>query len=63
MTGIEGTWHKSSYSNSTGECVEAANMGDPGMAMRDTQFRALGHLTFDSAEWASFLEDIKSGSL
>lgn len=48
-------FHKSSYSSATGQnCVEVANA--PGAsAVRDTQHRDAGHLTFPSAEWGALL--------
>ncbi|MFJ9556318.1 DUF397 domain-containing protein [Nocardiopsis sp. NPDC101807] len=46
-------FRKSSYSNPQ-NCVEVADL--PGAAaVRDTQYRELGHLTFGAAEWAALL--------
>ncbi|WP_306367734.1 DUF397 domain-containing protein [Nocardiopsis sp. CC223A] len=48
-------WEKSSYSNGTGgNCVEARLMADQA-AVRDTQNRELGHLAFESGEWAALM--------
>lgn len=48
------SFRKSSYSGSSGNCVEIADT--PGFsAVRDTQNRDLGTLTFGSAEWRAFL--------
>lgn len=49
------TFHKSSYSGSTTQnCVEVAEH-DAGAAVRDTQNREAGHLSFPSMEWAAML--------
>lgn len=48
-------FRKSSYSSATGQnCVEVADL-PTGAAVRDTQNREAGHLTFSSAEWAALL--------
>ncbi|PSK86237.1 uncharacterized protein DUF397 [Murinocardiopsis flavida] len=54
-------WSKSSYSASQSNCVEVAMPG--AVLVRDTRNRELGHIAFTRAEWASFLEDVKSGLL
>ncbi|WP_433698776.1 DUF397 domain-containing protein [Nocardiopsis sp. CA-288880] len=49
------TFRKSSYSGGqTQDCVEVADL-PVGAAVRDTQNRNLGHLTFGTAEWAALL--------
>lgn len=48
-------FRKSSYSGRGDNCVEVADLPD-GAAVRDTQNRGLGHLTFgDSYEWQALL--------
>ena len=48
-------FHKSSYSGSTTQnCVEVAEYFE-GAAVRDTQNREQGHLSFPSAEWHALL--------
>lgn len=48
------SFRKSSYSGSAGNCVEVADT--PGFsAVRDTQNRDLGTLTFGPSEWRAFL--------
>ncbi|MBR8744042.1 DUF397 domain-containing protein [Nocardiopsis sp. MG754419] len=48
------TWHKSSYSNTGGQCVEVRET--PGCAeVRDTQHREAGHLSFPVSEWSALL--------
>lgn len=51
-------WHKSSYSQNGGQCVEVRERQD-GALVRDTQNRDRGLLSFPSAEWAAFLHDVK----
>ena len=53
------TWHKSSYSGSSGaECVEVSE-GET-VLVCDTQNRELGHLSFTPAAWETFLGDVKA---
>lgn len=53
-------FRKSSYSGSGDNCVEVADLLD-GAAVRDTQNRDLGHLTFgDSHEWQALLAVARS---
>ncbi|MFW5418716.1 DUF397 domain-containing protein [Nocardiopsis sp. CNT-189] len=61
MTAPGLNWRKSSHSNDTGgACVEFAPVPERGAAVRDTQNRGLGHLSFPSGEWAAFLRGVKS---
>ncbi|MEV2277679.1 DUF397 domain-containing protein [Nocardiopsis sp. NPDC049922] len=54
------TFRKSSYSATQNDCVEIADLPS-GAAVRDTQHRELGHLTFaDAREWQAFLSSAKS---
>jgi hypothetical protein len=54
-------WHKSSYSgNQGGHCVEVADT-DTAVHIRDTQNRALGHLTFPSSDWGALLSTLREG--
>lgn len=49
------TWRKSSYSaGNAGNCVEVADTST-GALVRDTQNRALGHLSFPAEEWRALL--------
>ncbi|KOX23397.1 DUF397 domain-containing protein [Nocardiopsis sp. NRRL B-16309] len=55
-------WRKSSYSGGHGgECVEIADIPG-GAAVRDTQNRRLGHLTFENAEWTGLLTALKAST-
>lgn len=47
-------WFKSSYSDSTGECVEVARLDDATIGVRDSKNPAGPALTFGPAEWAAF---------
>lgn len=47
-------WHKSSYSNTGGQCVEVRESHD-GADVRDTVHREAGHLNFPTTEWAALL--------
>lgn len=47
-------WHKSSYSNDGGHCVEARETPS-GADVRDTQNRGAATLSFPSAEWRALL--------
>lgn len=52
-------WRKSSYSSSHGQnCVEVADLPS-GAAVRDTQNRELGHLTFGGPEWSALLDTVR----
>lgn len=49
-------FRKSSYSQPQGgNCVEVADLPH-GAAVRDTQNREAGHLTFSGTEWAALLK-------
>lgn len=54
-------WHKSSYSGNRGDCVEDAETSRQ-VHVRDTQNRALGHLTFSSSDWGSLLASLREGN-
>jgi hypothetical protein len=54
-------WRKSSYSNSSGNCVEAAS-ADRIVAVRDTKQGGCGPLLgFTGSAWRRFLAEAKSG--
>ncbi|USY19390.1 DUF397 domain-containing protein [Nocardiopsis exhalans] len=48
------TFRKSSYSATANDCVEVADTPH-GSAVRDTQNREAGHLTFPGQEWVTVL--------
>lgn len=49
-------WRKSSYSTSTGNCVEVARATD-GMVVRDSKNPAAGTISVTATAWATFLRD------
>ncbi|TQN27820.1 uncharacterized protein DUF397 [Haloactinospora alba] len=62
MTRKHQDWHKSSYSGgSTGNCVEVAE--GTVTAVRDTQNRQDGHLSFSASEWKVFLDEVRADNL
>ncbi|MFC3995045.1 DUF397 domain-containing protein [Nocardiopsis sediminis] len=54
-------WHKSSYSQNGGQCVEVSEGAVT--AVRDTQHRDRGTLEFAAAEWGRFIQGIKADEL
>ncbi|SIO87677.1 DUF397 domain-containing protein [Nocardiopsis sp. JB363] len=59
MSSVDLEFRKSSYSGSSGNCLEVADT--PAFsAVRDTQNRELGALTYGPAEWRAFLRTTKS---
>ncbi|MGW9346101.1 DUF397 domain-containing protein [Nocardiopsis flavescens] len=54
------TFRKSSYSSTDRDCVEVADLPAGGAAVRDTQHREAGQLTFSkAAEWCAALAVIR----
>jgi len=53
-------WRKSSYSNPSGNCVEAAALVN-GVAVRNSRFPDGPALVFTDAEWDAFVRGIKAG--
>ena len=55
-------WRKSRRSNSEGECVEVAFLGDGRVAVRDSKDRGGGPaLVFTPAEWDAFVHGLADG--
>ena len=52
-----GAWRKSSYSNPSGNCVEAAEL-DGGVALRDSRSPHGPALAFTRATWDAFLRGV-----
>jgi hypothetical protein len=55
-------WHKSSYSQNGGACVEVAQTPQ-GAHVRDSTRPEHGHLTFPAAEWRALLAALRAGDL
>jgi hypothetical protein len=53
-------WRKSSFSNPSGNCVEAA-LVDGGVAVRNSRFPDGPALVFTGPEWKAFLLGVKDG--
>jgi hypothetical protein len=51
-------WRKSSYSNPSGNCVEAAELAG-GVTLRDSRFPDGPALVVTSAMWDAFLRSVK----
>ncbi|MGH3627474.1 MAG: DUF397 domain-containing protein [Sciscionella sp.] len=54
-------WHTSSYSGSSGNCVEVAPLDDGGVMVRDTKDRSLAAHSYTAAEWTAFVAGVKAG--
>ncbi|MFI5720821.1 DUF397 domain-containing protein [Nocardia sp. NPDC051750] len=50
----EGRWFKSSYSETTGQCVEVAHLSGGRVGVRDSKNPSGPALTFGPAEWDAF---------
>lgn len=53
-------WRKSSRSTQVDNCVEVGRLGD-GAAVRDTKNREQGYFSTTRAQWAAFINGVKSG--
>ncbi len=59
---IEGAvWRKSSASQGAGNCVEIADLGASGVAMRNSRFPAGSALVFTRDEMAAFVQGARQG--
>jgi Domain of unknown function (DUF397) len=56
------TWHKSSYSNSSSNCVEVADIGSE-IAVRDSKNPDGPVLVFGTQEWRAFVAAITTDRL
>jgi Domain of unknown function (DUF397) len=54
------TWRKSSYSTSTGNCVEVAPVAE-GVVVRHSKHPASGEIAFSHPEWSAFVCDARDG--
>jgi hypothetical protein len=60
MNEITAIWRKSSYSGSSGDCVEVTQLSG-GAAVRDSKDQPGPALKFTADEWRAFISDIKTG--
>ncbi|MFT2017016.1 DUF397 domain-containing protein [Streptomyces sp. 796.1] len=54
-------WIKSSYSGSTGDCIEIDAAAPASVPVRDSKDPHGPALTFQPATWAAFLTAVKAG--
>jgi hypothetical protein len=54
-------WRKSSFSHTTGNCVEVARLAGKVVGVRDSKNPQGGVLRFTRAEWGAFLGDVRNG--
>jgi hypothetical protein len=59
---ISAGWHKSSFSNAGGNCIEVAVLSDGGVAVRDSKNRAAGSVSFSRAAMSVWLAGVKAGA-
>ena len=52
-------WHKSSYSNNGGACVEVATNLPRLVAIRDSKDPSGASLVFDASSWQAFIRAMK----
>ncbi|NYH79768.1 hypothetical protein FHR84_003106 [Actinopolyspora biskrensis] len=60
---LSATWRKSSYSGTSGQCVEVADYLDAVTAVRDSKDPTGSALVFDRTSFTGFLESVKIGEL
>lgn len=53
-------WHKSTYSNDVGACVEVADLPG-GQAVRDSKDPTGAVLRFTTAQWSAFTAGVGAG--
>ena len=56
-------WHKSTRSDTNGQCIEVADNLSGIVAVRDSKAPEADVLTFAPSQWASFVEAVKRGEL
>jgi hypothetical protein len=58
----QAAWHKSTFSNMNGNCVEVAHLPTNRVGVRDTKDNGAGPvLIFTAAEWDAFVAGAKEG--
>jgi len=58
---LRGHWRKSSYSGTSGNCLEVADFGRGDRAVRDSKDPTAPALTFTADEWFAFTTGIRAG--
>jgi hypothetical protein len=56
----EQAWHKSSYSNGQGDCIEVAHL-EGGVATRDSKDPSGPALRFSADGWGAFIRGLAEG--
>jgi hypothetical protein len=57
---LNGTWRKSSYSQSNGHCVEVTQLPDGRVGVRDSKVANGPVLPFEPRAWTAFLREIQT---
>ncbi|MGH3752614.1 MAG: DUF397 domain-containing protein [Pseudonocardiaceae bacterium] len=56
-------WRPSTYSGTSGDCVEIAELPEGGWAVRDSKNPTGPALIVASSAWAAFTADVRDGKL
>ena len=56
-------WYKSSYSGAQNNCVEVAVLPSGDLVVRDSKREDSPVLTFSRAEWAEFIQGVRTGEI
>jgi len=55
------TWRKSSFSDSTSDCVEVAELYDGEVGVRNSKRPDDAVVWFNGPEWAAFVKGVRAG--
>jgi len=58
---LDAVWRKSRHSNSSGSCVEVADLADGAVAIRNSRYPSGPALIYTRGEIAAFLAGAKNG--
>ena len=56
---VKGSWRKSSYSGSNGDCIEVAVLTSNTVGIRDSKAVAGPYLRFPQGVWTTFLGNVR----